>query len=82
MAKLVATEAGGRVVDRCMQMFGGFGVAKDFPFERWFREMRIRRIGEGRAKFSDTLLRGRFWALRFASPHRLGTMTCRPRASR
>lgn len=47
MAKLVATEAGGRVVDRCMQMFGGYGVTKDFPFERWFREMRIRRIGEG-----------------------------------
>ena len=47
MAKLVATEAGGRVVDRCMQMFGGLGVAKDLPFERWFREMRIRRIGEG-----------------------------------
>jgi|TARA_B100001121_G_scaffold26288_1_gene20439 alkylation response protein AidB-like acyl-CoA dehydrogenase len=47
MAKLVSTEAGGRVVDRCMQMFGGLGVAKDLPFERWFREMRIRRIGEG-----------------------------------
>ena len=48
MAKLVATEAGGRVVDRCMQMFGGFGVSqRKFPFERWFREMRIRRIGEG-----------------------------------
>ena len=47
MAKLVATEAGGRVVDRCMQLFGGLGVAKDLPFERWFREMRIRRIGEG-----------------------------------
>jgi len=47
MAKLLATEAGGRVVDRCMQMFGGLGVAKDLPFERWFREMRIRRIGEG-----------------------------------
>ena len=47
MAKLAATEAGGRVVDRCMQMFGGLGVAKDLPFERWFREMRIRRIGEG-----------------------------------
>ena len=46
MAKLVATEAGGRVVDRCMQMFGGLGVAKDLP-ERWYREMRIRRIGEG-----------------------------------
>ena len=47
MAKLVATEAGSRVVDRCIQIFGGYGVTKDFPFERWYREMRIRRIGEG-----------------------------------
>jgi acyl-CoA dehydrogenase len=47
MAKLVATEAGSAVVDRCMQIHGGYGVTKDFPFERWYREMRIRRIGEG-----------------------------------
>jgi acyl-CoA dehydrogenase len=47
MAKLVATEAGWRVVDRAMQIHGGYGVTKDFPFERWMREMRIRRIGEG-----------------------------------
>jgi len=47
MAKLVASEAGSKVVDRCIQMFGGYGVTKDFPFERWYREMRIRRIGEG-----------------------------------
>lgn len=47
MSKLVASEAGSRVVDRCMQIHGGYGVTKDFPFERWFREMRIRRIGEG-----------------------------------
>ena len=47
MAKLVATEAASRVVDRCMQIYGGYGVTKDFPFERWYREMRIRRIGEG-----------------------------------
>ena len=47
MAKLVATEAGSRVVDRCIQMFGGYGVTKDLPLERWYREMRIRRIGEG-----------------------------------
>ncbi len=47
MAKLVASEAGSRVVDRCMQIHGGYGVTKDFPFERWYREMRIRRIGEG-----------------------------------
>jgi alkylation response protein AidB-like acyl-CoA dehydrogenase len=30
-----------------MQIHGGYGVSKEFPFERWFREMRIRRIGEG-----------------------------------
>lgn len=47
MAKLIATEAGTRVVDRSMQIHGGYGVTKDFPFERWYREMRIRRIGEG-----------------------------------
>jgi len=47
MAKLVATEAASRVVDRSMQIHGGYGVTKDFPFERWYREMRIRRIGEG-----------------------------------
>jgi len=47
MAKLVASEAGGRVVDRAMQIHGGYGMSKDLPFERWYREMRIRRVGEG-----------------------------------
>ena len=47
MAKLVASEAGGRVVDRAIQIHGGYGVTKDLPLERWYREMRIRRIGEG-----------------------------------
>ena len=47
MAKLVATEASGRVVDRAMQIHGGYGVTKDLPLERWYRELRIRRIGEG-----------------------------------
>src|SRR5579875_461570 len=47
MAKLVATEAAGRVVDRAIQIHGGLGVSKDLPLERWYRELRIRRIGEG-----------------------------------
>ena len=47
IAKLVTSEAGGRVVDRSMQIHGGLGVAKDLPLERWYREIRIRRIGEG-----------------------------------
>lgn len=47
MAKLVASEAAGRVVDRCMQIHGGIGMTKDLPLERWYRELRIRRVGEG-----------------------------------
>jgi acyl-CoA dehydrogenase len=47
MAKLLCSEGAGRVVDRCMQIFGGLGMSKDLPLERWYREMRIRRIGEG-----------------------------------
>lgn len=47
IAKLVASEAAGRVVDRAMQVHGGYGVTKDLPLERWYRELRIRRIGEG-----------------------------------
>ena len=42
-----SAEASGRVVDRSMQIHGGLGVAKDLPLERWYREIRIRRIGEG-----------------------------------
>ena len=47
MAKLYATETAGRVIDRCVQLFGAMGVAKELPLERWYRELRIKRIGEG-----------------------------------
>lgn len=47
VAKLFATEAAGRVVDRCMQIFGAMGMTHALPLERWYRELRIRRVGEG-----------------------------------
>lgn len=47
IAKVYGTETAGRVVDRCIQMLGGLGVAQELPLERWYREMRIKRIGEG-----------------------------------
>ena len=47
IAKLQCSELSGKVVDRSMQIHGGLGVAKDLPLERWYREIRIRRIGEG-----------------------------------
>lgn len=47
MCKVYATETAGRVVDRAIQILGGMGVAKEMPLERWYREIRIKRIGEG-----------------------------------
>ena len=47
VAKVYATETAGRVIDRCVQIFGGLGVAAELPLERWYRELRIKRIGEG-----------------------------------
>ncbi len=47
IAKVTATETAHRVVDRCIQIMGGLGVTKALPLERWFRELRIKRIGEG-----------------------------------
>ncbi len=36
-----------QVVDRAIQIHGGMGLAKELPLERWYRELRTRRIGEG-----------------------------------
>jgi acyl-CoA dehydrogenase len=56
MAKLVATEAAGRVIDRAIQVHGGLGVSKDLPLERWYREVRIRRIGEGPSEVQRVIM--------------------------
>jgi alkylation response protein AidB-like acyl-CoA dehydrogenase len=56
MAKLLASEGASRVVDRSIQIHGGYGVTKDLPLERWYREMRIRRIGEGPSEVQRIVL--------------------------
>ena len=56
IAKVVATETAGRVVDRCIQIMGGMGVAKAMPLERWYREMRVKRIGEGPSEVHRIML--------------------------
>jgi len=47
LAKLAATEAAGRVVDRCVQVMGRFGLIRDSVIERLYREARPMRIYEG-----------------------------------
>lgn len=63
MAKLMSSEVLARVVDRSVQIHGGYGICKEFPLERWYREARIRRLGEGpsevhRMVIARNLLRG------------------------
>ena len=47
IAKLYSSEVLGRVVEAAVQVHGGYGVSKEVPLERWYREARVRRIGEG-----------------------------------
>jgi acyl-CoA dehydrogenase len=54
MAKLSATEVAGRVVDRCVQVMGRFGLIRNSPIERLYRQARPMRIYEG----ASEVLRG------------------------
>jgi acyl-CoA dehydrogenase len=47
MAKLAATEMAGRVVDRCVQVMGRFGLIRGSKIERLYRQARPMRIYEG-----------------------------------
>ncbi len=47
MAKLYASETCGRIVDRMVQLHGGYGYSRDYPVERIYRDARVTRIYEG-----------------------------------
>jgi alkylation response protein AidB-like acyl-CoA dehydrogenase len=47
MAKLAASESCCRIVDRMLQLHGGYGYVEDFPIERLYRDARVTRIYEG-----------------------------------
>jgi acyl-CoA dehydrogenase len=47
MAKMMASDTGSSVVDRALQMFGGYGYLRDYPIERFWRDLRVHRILEG-----------------------------------
>jgi alkylation response protein AidB-like acyl-CoA dehydrogenase len=47
MAKLFASEAAWRVCDRMLQVHGGYGYVKEYPIERFLRDVRVTRIYEG-----------------------------------
>jgi alkylation response protein AidB-like acyl-CoA dehydrogenase len=47
MAKLYCSEVMGRVVDHAVQIHGGYGLMKDYPVERFYRDHKLLEIGEG-----------------------------------
>ena len=47
ICKLFASEMCGRVADRCVQLFGGYGYIEDFGIERFYRDVRLFRLYEG-----------------------------------
>lgn len=47
MAKLYAAEAAGRICDHAVQILGGYGYSREFPVERYYRDVRVTRIYEG-----------------------------------
>src|SRR3954465_535321 len=47
MAKRLATDIGSSVVDRALQLHGGYGYLQDYPIEKLFRDLRVHRILEG-----------------------------------
>lgn len=58
IAKLAASEASGRVVDRCLQIFGGRGYDRSYPVERLYRELRVDRIWEGTSEIQRLIVAG------------------------
>ncbi len=47
MAKRLATDSGSKIVNDALQLFGGYGYLKDYPIERFWRDLRVHSILEG-----------------------------------
>ena len=56
MAKLFATEAAQRIVDRALQIHGGIGVVRGTTVERLYREIRALRIYEGATEVQKVVI--------------------------
>ncbi|MFM7377016.1 MAG: acyl-CoA dehydrogenase family protein [Erythrobacter sp.] len=47
MAKRLATDSGSKIVNDALQLFGGYGYLRDYPIERFWRDLRVHSILEG-----------------------------------
>jgi len=56
MAKLFASEAAGRIANEAVQIHGGYGFIKDYPVEKFYRDVKLLTIGEGTSEIQKLVI--------------------------
>jgi acyl-CoA dehydrogenase len=56
MAKYLATDLQAKVIDRCLQLFGGYGFMDEYPISRMYRDARVMRIYAGTNEIMKLLI--------------------------
>ncbi len=56
MAKLYASEIAKEIADEGVQIFGGYGLIKEYDMERFYRDQRILQIGEGTSEILKLII--------------------------
>jgi acyl-CoA dehydrogenase len=56
MVKLWASEAQGRVVDECLQLFGGYGYMDEYVISRMYTDARVQRIYGGTSEIMKEVI--------------------------
>jgi alkylation response protein AidB-like acyl-CoA dehydrogenase len=56
MAKLFASEVAVRVANECVQVHGGYGFIKDYPAEKFYRDVKLCTIGEGTSEIQKLVI--------------------------
>jgi acyl-CoA dehydrogenase len=56
MAKYWHTDLQGKIIDRCLQLFGGYGYMEEYPISRMYRDARVMRIYAGTNEIMKLLI--------------------------
>jgi hypothetical protein len=56
MAKLFSSEVAVRICDEAVQLFGGYGFIKDYPAEKFYRDVKLCTIGEGTSEIQRMII--------------------------
>ena len=71
MAKLFAAEAAGQISNEALQIHGGYGFIKDYPVEKFYRDIKLCTIGEGTSEIQTLVI-----ARQLLSPQDQLTVAC------